>query len=388
MRIRFTICFVFIQIFIIMNCMRQPNEPESRVFFQLNFKLEDQSGSRWSQSQPTTVGNDYLSLNKSAHVVTEDVLMFHFDEDSGTVVHDATPYRHEGSISGAEWIESPNGSALRFNGESYVTVPDESSLNPTHFLAVSARFNLDNYAQSGEQAIVDKLSNDGVLDQGYTLGINDGKLFFRVTHTGRIWPVIDDQVLENNQWYLAQGVFDGSQLKLLLDGQEKAALEMRGPLSYSNLPLLIGAGSADSPADYGDFFSGIIDEVRIRTGIEYEDFDIIRVVVIDLSKFTSLSEYQYSALAQEFEREWLNFRDRVREPLWEDHINLWSNFFRIVSNQNLEIKGAFAEGTIVGVEGLNRIEVAAMRAGRIIYRGTAVAYGQKGNTTSVKVVLE
>ena len=49
-------------------------------------------------------------------LVIEDVLIFNFNENSGAVVHDATPYHNDGTISGAEWVSSLQGTALRFDG--------------------------------------------------------------------------------------------------------------------------------------------------------------------------------------------------------------------------------------------------------------------------------
>lgn len=380
------IAFVFL--FIIVGCIKKPSGPEEGVSFLLSFKFVDQPQESLLSLASDSDLDKYPVLTKPNRLVIEDVLIFHFDENSDTVAHDATPYRHEGAIVGAEWIESPSGSALNFNGESqYVMVENESALNPTHSLELAAKFNLSNHTQPGEQAIIDKFDGIGFQDRGYTLGVLDGALFSRVAQDRQVVQVTDTLQLRNNQWYSAVGLYDGSQLRLLLDDQERAAKEMTGLLSYSDVPLVIGAGSAIEPTDFNRYFSGMIDEVRIRTGIEYEDFDIIRVAVVDLSEFERLEDFYDSQLLHDFYHEWLNFHRIVEEPSWEDLKQLWGNFFKIASDQPLQLKGAFAEGTVIGVEGLNGIEVAAMRNGRIVYRGTEVALGKKGITTSVEISL-
>ncbi len=70
------------------------------------------------------------------------VLALNFDEGSGTIAYDSSGNGNDGNLlpSGSEpqWIEGKFNRALKFNGiNSYVDVPDSTSLNPTNEITVA-----------------------------------------------------------------------------------------------------------------------------------------------------------------------------------------------------------------------------------------------------------
>src|SRR5215469_471646 len=70
------------------------------------------------------------------------VAAYGFDEGSGTTVTDASGNGNNGTISNATWAASGKyGSALQFNNDSLVTVPDEASLHLSSGMTLEAWVN-------------------------------------------------------------------------------------------------------------------------------------------------------------------------------------------------------------------------------------------------------
>lgn len=118
-----------------------------------------------------------------------------------------------------------------------------------------------------------------------------------------------------------------------------------------------------------------------------QGIDLVRVMVIDLSRWANSEEFfsseEFQAYATYRDSVWLPTTD---ETLWGEWEKLLGNYFQIVSNQTLAIESdSLARGTVVGAEGLNRILVALIQNGKIIYWGEGDAVGRKDETTSVMV---
>ena len=68
----------------------------------------------------------------------------------------------------------------------------------------------------------------------------------------------------NNEWHHCAGVYNYNEqkLQLLIDGvKEKEYLNVNGRISITSDPLNIGTKYPGAPS--GDYFNGIIDEIRI-----------------------------------------------------------------------------------------------------------------------------
>lgn len=77
-------------------------------------------------------------------VDSHTVALWHCNEDSGTVLHDASPYHNDGVINNAAWVPGMYGSGLHFDGQtSYVEVPLSTSLKPAKEFSLEMTFRLD-----------------------------------------------------------------------------------------------------------------------------------------------------------------------------------------------------------------------------------------------------
>jgi hypothetical protein len=77
-----------------------------------------------------------------------------------------------------------------------------------------------------------------------------------------------DALLTPGRWHHVAGAFDGSEVRLYVDGQPVAASPGAGARTSAPIPLIIGADVSGDGAS-NSHFSGAIDEVRLSTGARY-----------------------------------------------------------------------------------------------------------------------
>ncbi len=188
------------------------------------------------------------------------IALLSFDEGSGTVAHDTSGAGNDGVICGATWTaEGDSGSALAFDGaDDYVELGD---LDLPGQIWVEAWVKV--YGATGDwQKIVSKW--DPGAEGNYQLGLTpDLRPFFEVGISGSGTGAISDASLSTNAWHHLSGSYDGSLIRLYVDGSLAAAYAISGPPDQNDLPTTIGrSATLGADANYR-YFWGVIDEVRI-----------------------------------------------------------------------------------------------------------------------------
>lgn len=182
-----------------------------------------------------------------------------FDEGSGIVASDSSGNGNTGTIHGAQWVDGKVGKALKFNGvNNYVSVPNSPSLDISgNEISVEYWINLPNgwYADStqGNQIIFDK-------GDAYTAAMigSTGCLCFNIPYV-QPYPETNKNSWNPNTWYHIANVFDGSQIRIYVNGVLDKTAAVVGSVSRSSINLAIGSHC------YGDknFINAIIDEFAI-----------------------------------------------------------------------------------------------------------------------------
>lgn len=165
---------------------------------------------------------------------------------------------------------------------SYVRIPDSPSLTPLNTLSIGAWFKTADNAL--DQAILSKTQSSGYqLSLNYDRNtsckkINYANLCFRVyidTPPGSsngngyykvTYPIFDENnkpLIANDTWYHVVGTYDGSTLRLYLNGQEVDSLAIAGRVRYRESPLCLGAELKGSANDctQGEYFDGQLDNL-------------------------------------------------------------------------------------------------------------------------------
>jgi len=163
---------------------------------------------------------------------------------------DASQYANDGTPNGALPAVGMIGNAYWFDGiDDNINIPNHASLNITGDITLEA------WARITEETEVNWVITGKHYD--YWLWYEDTTLRFYAGETN----VIDTIALTTDQWYHVAGTYDGSTMKLYLDGIEIASKPNSTPTSNdSDAPLTIG-NYPPTPDPWN--FTGDIDEVRI-----------------------------------------------------------------------------------------------------------------------------
>jgi len=185
------------------------------------------------------------------------------DEGSGSVMADASVYGNNAALIGSPtWVTGVSGSAIRFNGSNqYATVPDHSSLNIANAITLAAWIRPE---RTGSAQVIMKKGLTGQTD-GYELSlVSNGKIFFRANQqtNGENYRLNSSATHPSDgvTWMHIAATFDGSTIKLYVNGKENKSLTLSTPVSIlsNSLPLGIGAQS-----NGGNRYQGALDDLRI-----------------------------------------------------------------------------------------------------------------------------
>jgi len=195
-----------------------------------------------------------------------------FDEDSGSVAADSSGNGNVGTVYGGASFSSigKNGHALTTDGASgYIDAGNASGLNPTTALTVSAWVKFDD--ANRKSTIVSKWGRSTNSHFSWLLFANwweNGRIDFLVSGDGGSYVGVNSGAgtIVQDKWHHVVGVYDGSSIKLYVDGVLRNNVTSGVPSSLMSVstPLAIGidydTGAGDNPYRY---FKGSLDEIRL-----------------------------------------------------------------------------------------------------------------------------
>jgi fibronectin type 3 domain-containing protein len=180
-----------------------------------------------------------------------------FDEGSGTTVADQSGKSNNGTITNATWVtQGKFGKALSFNGtNAWVTIPDSSTLDLTTGMTIEGW--VKPTTSSGWQTAMAK-EQPGNLAYGMYANTNLNKNEAEVYVNGASRSVNGTGQLPVGVWSHIAATYDGSMLRLYVNGTQVAQLAQTGSIITSTNPFRIGGNGI-----WSEYFNGLIDEVRV-----------------------------------------------------------------------------------------------------------------------------
>jgi len=213
----------------------------------------DQVAIYTSTLTPTEITELYQNTPNPGTGNQDFISHWKLNSNSGSTAIDSES-TNNGTITGAQWVTGVEGSALEFNGNSnYVSIPNASNLNLTQEITIMA------WAKTRENKTA-KIAQKGDWDghgiyqdnwNGWKCGIRMETNTSHSINWGDGIPMFDE-------WYLITMTYDGTNLKLFVNGQLKNSKSVSGNLKINNRVFSIGSDNGSQK-----FFNGSIDDVRI-----------------------------------------------------------------------------------------------------------------------------
>jgi PKD repeat protein len=197
--------------------------------------------------------NSVSSQNIQISVSDGLVAAYSFDEGTGSTIADSSANGNGGTLQGATWASTGRfGKALQFNGESTVTIGDSPSLDLTSAMTIEAWVNPTSI-NSDFQSIVSKPTDANFTSISYVLhGASRPNGIPSTAISGSANNLFGSSQLPLNTWSHVAATYDGSSLRLFINGQQVASQPQSGAATVSAEALRIGLG-----------WIGSIDEVRL-----------------------------------------------------------------------------------------------------------------------------
>ena len=201
----------------------------------LRVRYRDQN-LEWSPwSEPIS----FYAENGKTPLPLEPIAWWHFNGDA----HDATEHGFDGTVpaTGVTFPEDEpvRGRVAEFNNTQGIPVrlgPTASEGLPTVQITVSGWVKVD--AADTWGGFIGCLQDNGSYERGWVLGTREQKFSFALVgaNTNTMTYLTDNQDFNLHQWYYVTATYNGSAMKLFVNGQLKAtSSDQSGDIAYAGL---------------------------------------------------------------------------------------------------------------------------------------------------------
>lgn len=225
----------------------------------------------------TTLVPLLLAVSTASAQTAGLVYYWPLDEAEGTVAQDLSGGQHGTVLGGAVWHPSGghHGGAIRFN-----EVTQRITMGACEITTGGTGFSISVWVKpdmvsGNERMVVAKTIGPQPIDQAWSLSfVNATALRFRLRLAGTTHELTTSQLsIFSGAWYHVVGSYNGSQMKLHVNGSLLATLPVTGTVGFHpDSPASIGAQYTGTAP-----FSGWVDDVRIYDhGLsDQEIFDLL-----------------------------------------------------------------------------------------------------------------
>jgi len=193
-----------------------------------------------------------MAFANGGRIVTSGLVLALDASDRNSYISGSTTWtdlsgnRNNGTLTNGPTFSSANGGSIVFDGTNdYIECGNPSSLASiagTTNLTVSGWVNFSEYSGSSGPQSYSVVTNYGGYTNTIWLVENPGNaLRFRVVVGGSDVWVSDTSIHLLNAWYYFVGTYDGSNMKIYMNGSLKNTRAQTGTLSAANGTMRIGA---------------------------------------------------------------------------------------------------------------------------------------------------
>ena len=189
------------------------------------------------------------------------------NESGGTSVADASGNKNIGATIGGA-IRTPagriNGAVILDGSNDAISIPSSSSLNSITNQVTLSAWLYRNTAKTGWQNIVMRQYGTSTQEQ-FALALSGNSYAFVVNTLNNGMKALTAGTNKVNEWVHLAGVYDGSTMKLYVDGNLLATMTgVTGNVRLESKPLFFGGGADGfDPNTLSQFVAGLVDDVRL-----------------------------------------------------------------------------------------------------------------------------
>ena len=221
-----------------------------------------------SRATDDSLNTEHPSAGVSVNVALQPtsttglVAAYNFDQGSGTTLTDVSGNHNNGTILSATWVPGLTGDALSFNGiSSWVTISNAASLQLTTGMTLEAWVK-PTVAQQASAAIIGKEAstglNYGLYASDTITGHPNAVTMNAATQSSGEDTFLGQSTLPTSTWTFLAATYDGSTLHIYENGVLVTSVVYNYTLATSTGALRLGGNNI-----FGDYFQGLIDNVRI-----------------------------------------------------------------------------------------------------------------------------
>jgi RHS repeat-associated protein len=184
------------------------------------------------------------------------IAKYNLDEGSGTVAADSAGTNNGVLTNGPTWIETQHGKGVDFDG-----INDYIGLSQP--LVFTTGFTFSTWVRRGADQGGDIFNNNQFFLRVQPENENAGNPFeaFITLSNGQVEPRVQSGVPANvGQWYFVTVSWNGTLLKIYVDGELKGTTTRSGSLTTTTVAASLGCGEMMYPNV--NYWKGDIDEVR------------------------------------------------------------------------------------------------------------------------------
>ena len=187
-------------------------------------------------------------------ILPHPILNMSFDNTSSTVVPDYSPFGNNGVNNGAFEVEGYYNKALKFNGNAYLSIPENQTFNITDSITISFLLLMENYDQEKGYMVLSK--GYGPRTGSYDILIWDNQIWFELGGLGGLTIPINPYL---GAWHHFIFTYNGEKMETFVDGSLVASKIARGTIRTSSFNLEIGRDNER----IGAYFEGVLDEFQV-----------------------------------------------------------------------------------------------------------------------------
>jgi hypothetical protein len=191
-----------------------------------------------------------------------------FDEATGIIASDASGYNNGGQLlngTGRDKGVVENALSLKGSNNAYVRIPRSKSLDSVNTQVTAMAWAYPNVSINAFLPLITRQVGGKIHPDQYFLGFGNGQYKWHVStgvggtnEASCYWGA-----MPSGQWVHVAGTYDGSRIRLYINGSEVCSQLLSGAIATDANPVTIGAEENGENHDPQGEFNGRIDEVRL-----------------------------------------------------------------------------------------------------------------------------